>query len=151
MQVFLFWHPGLLEIRPVTGAFEMRQIGKGKGPGHERVHDRFPLIGKGFDENEHKHGHARCLRTETVLAAEIEEVALMRLQAETKTAKDILKGGDIVAQGPVELAIGSTKMPTATQFVENFLKLGQVKRARCRHYTFSNRRGLAMRVALGRA
>ena len=75
----------------------------------------------------------------------------MRLRAETKTAKDILKGGDIVAQGPVELAIGSAKMPTAAQFVENFLKLGQVKRARCRHYTFSNRRGLAMRVALGRA
>ena len=149
VQVFLFRHPGLLEICPIAGTFEMRQIDNGKGPGHEGVHDRFPLIGKEFNEDEDKHGHARCLRTETVLAAEIEEIALMRLQAETKTAKEILKGGEIIAQGPIELAIGSAEMPTATKLVEDLFEHGQVKRAGCRHHTFSNRRGLAMRVASG--
>jgi hypothetical protein len=124
VQVIFPRNTGLLEICSITGTFEMGQVDDGKCSSHKGINDRFPLIGKELNEDEDKHRHAGCLRTETILAAKIEKIALMRLQPETELAKEILKGGEVISQSPIDLPISGTDMPTATKLVEDLLEHG---------------------------
>jgi hypothetical protein len=48
----------------------------------------------------------------------------MRLQPETELAKEILKGGEVISQSPIDLPISGTDMPTATKLVEDLLEHG---------------------------
>jgi hypothetical protein len=121
-----------------------------KRSGHEGVNHRIALIGQRFDQNENKDRHARGLRAQAVFATEVEKVPLVHLQAETEMMKKIQVRIQIFPQGSVDLAVCGTEVAAASEDVEDFSEMRQIKGAGFRHRIFSRRIGRAIRVASGR-